>query len=1340
MPNKAFFKHLSRKLKTGNMRSIHLNAIPGIYGTRLDLASLNTIDLGLPDIFLEYLLQKPKFKFIVSLDKELIRDTELENQKELNIITKKLNTIYYQNMDNYLEFGIKTFGIGYPLLIKRDKQDPTKIIKAPLIIWNLDIEKSIHKSNEWIFYRDDDYPVKLNEVLLSHIEQDEGIIFSDLAEKYFNNGLINEKAIINLSKEILGILNVSLKFPQSLNIDKTPDKKHLESLTKTTTWINWSGVFGLYKTQKESIVNELNEVINNFDDFKFENHYSNSFQKTTTSGVETDPSQESIINSLTNYNSRIIQGPPGTGKSQSLTSIITNSLENGGKCLVVCEKKTALDVIYKNLDDLGYGKICALIDDVSKDRKKIIDKARASIERVNKVQKKLFRNNDYERDLALYSRLKHRINKSHKSVLKKIFGDDDWKELIGKFLSSDRIQSKNILKSKLNEKDYQFNYDEFNKLKQIIIDGQFLFNKIGINQTLDEFNNSIFEGPFFNRKKIEIEEYLESQKNNAKNILSRFEINNNKHGLIFLKNDVFNNLKIKILSYFSNRFKKIKAERNNIKGRYKDLIISYSKQKYFEHNFPDYSKVNNIELIQRNILSYLTITSNLLKELPNFKQYFEWKSYFLSLPEFQQQLLSVLVETKINEWDKAFESWYFDKVLSKYESELGPFLQDSRLSDQLSELRESLKQSQYLKILDYWSNKLKFSIDNFIQTKGNINSLYNYKKNKQYGRKNSLRKIIGSDFNLFTDFFPVVLVNPIVSSSIFPLREGLFDIVIFDESSQLRLEDTYTSFLKGKFKFISGDTHQMPPSNYFGPEIVLDIGEDIEDNEYIKDEPIDDSLQMADKDSLLQFGEDSGFYKSYLDFHYRSQHPFLIDFSNAAFYGSRLSPMPANRNYKPIRFIEVNGIYNKNGTNPEEAKRVLDILFQDIAEDKHGVFPSIGVATFNIDQRNLILEMIQEECSVNKDKSLKYKKMLGNGFFVKNLENIQGDERDIIIISTTFGLNEERNFRQSFGPINQLKGYKLLNVIITRAKHKLYLCTSIPKTYYANYRNEIEKAGGNVGKGIFYAYLVYAKAIEEDDHIGRKIIIELLKKYCTENSLDNFDEKTQSVFGQEIYNFVASYVGKNSVKINYQIAGFRLDFVILSKPNNKPIAAIECDGASFHQSEEAYLYDIYRNNLIEKKMGLKLYRIWSTNWWMSKKSEEEKLINFINALENIEIFGGGRFNKNVINNQLYQNFLNNNKQDKLKTIDEIRKDGESDFIYNNLEVIIKNINEDKLITIHFTDEMNKENLASSDKKIIYKDSEIAKAILNRTIGEMFKINGVKTFFEIVQIVKNPPVK
>jgi very-short-patch-repair endonuclease len=260
-------------------------------------------------------------------------------------------------------------------------------------------------------------------------------------------------------------------------------------------------------------------------------------------------------------------------------------------------------------------------------------------------------------------------------------------------------------------------------------------------------------------------------------------------------------------------------------------------------------------------------------------------------------------------------------------------------------------------------------------------------------------------------------------------------------------------------------------------------------------------------------------------------------------------------------------------------------------------------------QRNLILELIRVKSQNNPEAAAIIDNLIANkNFFVKNLENIQGDEKDIIIISTTFGKSRDGCFIQNFGPLTQEKGYKLLNVIITRAKHQLYVCTSIPTESYLRYSEEITNRG-NKGKGIFYAYLAYAKAVAEGNTEQIDSILELLLKNCSDTSGHLFDV-IESPFEQEVFDYLVEYLGHKRIKTQYHCGGFRIDIVIEPVIPDYPKIAIECDGAAYHCSPEAFAWDTFRQKQLEAN-GFIFYRIWSANWWENTEVEVQSLINFI---------------------------------------------------------------------------------------------------------------------------------
>ncbi|HEU4791660.1 MAG TPA: AAA domain-containing protein [Flavobacterium sp.] len=620
------------------------------------------------------------------------------------------------------------------------------------------------------------------------------------------------------------------------------------------------------------------------------------------------------------------------------------------------------------------------------------------------------------------------------------------------------------------------------------------------------------------------------------------------------------------------------------------------------------------------IKKIISSINKISENLEGFREYYEWKNFILPLTSLEKRTIESLIEIDTDDWELTFEAWYYFWLLSINEHRDLPKNDDKIL--ELFELKKDLKKNQIQNIVESWSKKQLASAKRLQQFSGlSPISLFN-KRGAAGHKRNSLRKIVNTDFDLFTDFFPVVMVSPTVCSSIIPLNEALFDIVIFDEASQLRIEDTYSALIRGKIKIISGDSQQMPPTNFFqGGNALLNPNEDDYEEESTAQETennirnVNNSYELADSESLLVYAENCNYKQSYLKIHYRSQHPSLIDFSNHAFYGKRLIPMPAKKEYKPIEFIEVNGIY-EDSVNREEAKSVVDILLHKIKKSENGKYPSIGVATFNLYQRNLILE----EIAIARQSKPEYDKKiadLGSDFFVKNLENIQGDERDIIIISTTFGKKNDGNFRQNFGPIVQGKGYKLLNVIVTRAKQKVYVCCSIPLDNINQYPSLLQQFK-NTGRGVLYSYLAYAKAVSDSNNEIKDLILNQLYENCESKLYDVEDTYgSESPFEEEVYYRLAQKIGEDRIQQQYPIGGFRIDMIIKSKLTGKPVIALECDGAKYHSSNEAYSWDMFRQTQLENQ-GFIFYRIWSTNWWNSIERELNKVVAFINQFDIIE--------------------------------------------------------------------------------------------------------------------------
>ncbi|WP_309386740.1 AAA domain-containing protein [Cerasicoccus frondis] len=327
------------------------------------------------------------------------------------------------------------------------------------------------------------------------------------------------------------------------------------------------------------------------------------------------------------------------------------------------------------------------------------------------------------------------------------------------------------------------------------------------------------------------------------------------------------------------------------------------------------------------------------------------------------------------------------------------------------------------------------------------------------------------------DLCPVWMAGPSTVAQIFPRRE-LFDVVVFDEASQCRLEEAMPVLLRGARVVVAGDPKQLPPTRFFESNVAESDDTDAETIEELAEQ------QMSETEDLLSASLNLDVEEAFLDVHYRSRNEALIGFSNEAFYGRRLQPIPGHPRNKalqaPLKLTSVDGVYQER-TNPAEAIAAVDLLAKLLDDDAP---PSIGIVSFNINQRDLIIEVLEERAEQDKlfaerlaAAQVRRGRDSFEGLFVRNLESVQGDERDHIIISTTFGPDSEGKFRRNFGALSRVGGDRRLNVLVTRARSAIHVLTSIPRS---EYRSAIMPEPGQItGRHQLYAYLRYAEYVEE---------------------------------------------------------------------------------------------------------------------------------------------------------------------------------------------------------------------------------------------------------------------
>lgn len=468
---------------------------------------------------------------------------------------------------------------------------------------------------------------------------------------------------------------------------------------------------------------------------------------------------------------------------------------------------------------------------------------------------------------------------------------------------------------------------------------------------------------------------------------------------------------------------------------------------------------------------------------------------------------------------------------------------------------------------------------------------------------------------------PIWLMNPDVASRVLPLKKSLFDTVIYDEASQMPIEYALPSLYRSGQMIVSGDEKQMPPTNFFASKVENDEAEvfegDDDADEAEREEAIEtwNRREIKDCPDLLQLAK-TVLPSTTLQIHYRSAYRELIQFSNAAFYQDRLS-VPARhpdaeiRRVRPIAMVRAEGVYEKQ-TNPTEAHKVADILakaWKRPTEKRQ----SIGVVTFNRKQADLIEEVL--EARAESDPAFRaalaqerdrFEDGEDTGFFVKNVENVQGDERDVIIFSTTFGRNAQGAFRRSFGVVGQAGGERRLNVAVTRARETVVLVTSMPIAEISDFLSTRRQAAAP--RDYLQAYFEYARAMSAGELDNARTLLTRLVADQPEGRGWSADH--QDGFQAAVASYVAS-LGWNAHPVA-DTGAFGLDLAIENPETGLYGIGIECDAPRHALLSSARAREMWRPKVLARSVG-KVHRVSSQGWLQSPEAEKAKLRDAIAA-------------------------------------------------------------------------------------------------------------------------------
>lgn len=1109
----------------------------------------NSFDLSLLDNTLElidFLTNKKTSSLKLKFESTISGDS----------LESHITTLYRETNMSEKETGSYDLYIAYPYVEGVFKQD-NFAIKAPLLYFPVKLSRN---KREYTIKKDKDKDIIINRDLL--------LVTSKLEK---NDVALNAPYIPVFSQASLRDIVIPYYVSNGINIKTTKTdfsyclyrNEQKDQFTKHRR----KGVFelkeyitlGKYKLYSSMIQKDMSSIL---DSNKYNDLLSGLIDETNLYSEEKDINyriasdmidesklsyindmnyaQEKVIDLVNKEQKLVIWGPPGTGKSQTITSLIASSVLKGENVLVVSEKKVALDVIYSRLKNAS--KYTLFIDD-SENKQDFYQKLKEFID-PTPPQRTI--NNDVYKLEEEINEILETLDKSIDLLYNRTIQDVPIHELYIRY-----VKDKDVMNDLTPKKVHQM-------FKHVFVKPVFK-ELITIEKTFDKYSN--------------LNDYLEFEKiSHEYPLLLKLETKISRSNRIEFQQfhtDYLNYLTTYKKTWF---FKKRSIRRKFIQDNEKRILFITKKKslnrKYFRMLLQDgilHQYVNdNLNSLDKLKTKHELLTENEVKFL-NMLLHHPFVKDIPNIAKQRHYLFDAFFTGYLEDYKAKNQKYLY--ILEKYQ-------------EKMDELNNLMEEKKHLTIESFEMELFKYAL-NFSNTK----RIMDIKRMLESTRKLSIKAFIDKYQLELMNNIRVWMMTPEVVSAIVPLVYGMFDLVIFDEASQMYVEKGIPAIYRAKKVVIAGDTKQLRPSS-------LGIGRLEDEDELFEDEDLKD-ISM-DAKSLLDLARYK-YNETILNYHYRSMYEELIAFSNYAFYEGKLivSPNQTQSKKPPIEYVYVkNGIFD-NRKNVEEAKVVIKLLRKIFREREHN--ETIGVITFNSTQRDLIENCIDNELLKQGTYQRQFENELfrmedgeDRSLFVKNIENVQGDERDIIIFSMGYGRDVDGFVRRRFGWLNNDGGQNRLNVAISRAKQKIYFVSSLfPEELKVE---DLKSTGPKLLKDYMrYCYYISNKKPE--------LAREVLNQLHTEGSKNN----------EEILSNLVLDIKQRLERSNYTvmtsigIGRYSINLAVYDQDTLSYKLGIICDVDEEKTANSRR--DLVHQEKYLKARNWKIYRVFASNWYTDQTKE-----------------------------------------------------------------------------------------------------------------------------------------
>lgn len=952
--------------------------------------------------------------------------------------------------------------------------------------------------------------------------------------------------------------------------------------------------------------------------------------------LDADSSQQRAVHAILEGQNGLVQGPPGTGKSQTIANIISTMVAQGKKVLFVSEKRAALEVVLQRLSNCGLAELALDLHGTESKQQKIVEQIAKSLDSI-RTSVNIDYTERYERLSELRKRLNghsDEVNVSQPPSQLSVFDlqgnilrchdeariEARWK---GQELRNLTPESVKVIKDLLREAE-GFEH-EMLRNSPAAWNGAAIPNGKAAEGAIEEATKLAKE--LLPKATKEIRDMVagiglrapstvrEAQiqlelLSNASTILDRYKRELFDLDLRKLKEVLapLESIQKYIWAYVSDKhfrsaLRSIRSVQHKKALVTKGLLSELDKAISCKTHWIEFASAKGKPLKYPGLRTLGASMTTLIQALTGFRRFFPTREILqVTFDDLGKWLIALSSDrmtpfriVKLHGIEEALAAKGVQNVLTEIKSKLIPaqYWQEAlEFAWWSSCLEEILSRNTDMagfnggshgnfvsefSALDAERLKINVKVLKNLHARKCIDAMNRFPQQASYVRHEAakkrghkpLRRIMSEAPDVLLSLFPCWMASPLSISQVVKADRQLFDLVVFDEASQVLPEDAIPAIMRAKQVIVAGDTQQLPPTTFFASS---EEDDDAEEN-YSMTQGVESIL-----DAL------SSFLPSWwLEWHYRSKDESLIAFSNKHVYGDRLISFPSSIQRDAIYHVTVDPVIQSDietESSAAEVKRVVDLILQHAEANPK---ETLGVIALGIKHANRIEAALEQALTLRRDLDTFFDQHSTERFFVKNLERVQGDERDAIILSIGYGKDRSGKLLYRFGPLLYQGGERRLNVAITRARERLTIVSSFSHTDM--------DPGKCKSRGLWLLreYLQYAS------HHGRHL------------SDSGTSPTPLSQFELDVFETL-KHRGINLIP-QYGVSRYRIDFGVLHpQEEGRFIMALECDGASYHSSPTAMERDRLRQSHLES-LGWRFHRIWSSDWFYRKTDEVQRFMD-----------------------------------------------------------------------------------------------------------------------------------